>query len=71
MNTAIDMVEEQYVNIDPNNLDWQLLSANNLPTESKEYAVSTFDDAVFRATFDVERGDFDSYFPIMHWAEIR
>lgn len=58
------------VNVDPNKLEWQLLSTNNLPKESKEYAVSTFDDTVFLATFDVDKGDFDSYYPIMHWAEI-
>ena len=58
--------------VHPELLDWMLL-ANNLPTESKEYAVSTFDDTVFLATYDKSTDQFDAspFFPVLHWAEIR
>lgn len=70
MNTAIDTPEEKARTINPALLEWMLL-ANNLPTEDKEYAVSTEDDTVFLATYDSTRQDFDSYYPVLHWAEIR
>tara|TARA_R110000787_G_scaffold156933_1_gene270888 strand:- start:202 stop:432 length:231 start_codon:yes stop_codon:yes gene_type:complete len=64
-----DMFTEQPREVRADLLEWQLLT-NDLPIESKEYAVSTFDDTVFLATYDTDKEDFDSYFPVVHWAEI-